>query len=100
MFDILTLYELNVKTTKRLASKQSQEMASRKLHLGQASVGTITSSTRCNRLQPPYVSLFPPQRYMYLTPATLEATVRLLDEPGNVPAVGDMVETERVLMTN
>ncbi len=33
------------------------------------------------------------QRYMHLTPATLEATVRLLDQPGNVPAVGDILET-------
>jgi len=37
---------------------------------------------------------------MYLAPATLEETVRLLDEPENIPAVGDMVETERVLMKN
>ena len=33
------------------------------------------------------------QRYMHLTPATLEATVRLLDQLGNVPAVGDILET-------
>ena len=36
------------------------------------------------------------QRYIHLTPATLEATVRLLDHPQNVPAVGDIVETGRV----
>lgn len=33
------------------------------------------------------------QRYMHLTPATLEATVRLLDQLGNVAAVGDILET-------
>jgi integrase len=33
------------------------------------------------------------QRYMHLTPAGLEATVRLLDQPKNVPAVGDILET-------
>ena len=36
------------------------------------------------------------QRYMHLTPATLDATVRLLDQPENVPAVGDIMETGRV----
>ena len=36
------------------------------------------------------------QRYMHLTPATLEATIRLLDHPQNVPAGGDIVETGRV----
>ena len=29
------------------------------------------------------------QRHMQLTPATLRTTVQLLDQPGNVPAVGD-----------
>ena len=36
------------------------------------------------------------QRYMHLTPATLGATVGLLNHPQNVPAVGDIVETGRV----
>ena len=40
------------------------------------------------------------QRYMHLTPATLKATVRLLDQTENVPAVGDTLETERSQMTN
>ena len=29
------------------------------------------------------------ERHMQLTPATLRTTVQLLDQPGNVPAVGD-----------
>jgi integrase len=33
------------------------------------------------------------QRYMHLTPATLEATVRLFDQAQNAPAGGDIVET-------
>ena len=40
------------------------------------------------------------QRYMHLTPATLKATARLLDQTENVPAVGDTLETERSQMTN
>ena len=40
------------------------------------------------------------QRYMHLTPATLEATVRLLNQPIDVPAVGDILETGRSQMTN
>ena len=40
------------------------------------------------------------QRYMHLTPATLEATVRLLNQPIDVPAVGDIVETGRSQMVN
>jgi len=40
------------------------------------------------------------QRYMHLTPATLEATIRLLEHPQNVPAVGDIVETGQSQMTN
>jgi integrase len=40
------------------------------------------------------------QRYMHLTPATLEATIRLLEHPHNVPAVGDIVETGQSQMTN
>ena len=36
------------------------------------------------------------QRYMHLTPATLEATVRLLDQPRNVLAVGGIMEMGRV----
>jgi integrase len=35
------------------------------------------------------------QQYMHLTPATLEATIRLLNQPIDVPAVGDIVETGR-----
>ena len=40
------------------------------------------------------------QRYMHLTPDTLEATVRLLNQPIDVPAVGDILETGRSQMTN
>ena len=40
------------------------------------------------------------QRYMYLTPATLEATISLLNQSIDVPAVGDIVETGRPKMTN
>ena len=35
------------------------------------------------------------QRYMHLTPATLEATIRLLNQPLDVSIVGDMLETGR-----
>ena len=40
------------------------------------------------------------QRYMHLTPATLEATIRLLNQPLDVSIVGDMLETGRSQMTN
>jgi len=40
------------------------------------------------------------QRYMHLTLATLEATIRLLDQSETGSAVGDILETARSQMTN
>jgi integrase len=40
------------------------------------------------------------QRYMHLTPATLDATIRLLDPPETDSAGGDIVETGRSQMAN
>jgi hypothetical protein len=33
------------------------------------------------------------QRYMHLSPAALDAAIRLLDSPGILPSRGDIVET-------
>ena len=35
------------------------------------------------------------QRYMHLSPAALDAAIRLLEPPGSAHARGDIVETER-----
>lgn len=40
------------------------------------------------------------QRYMHLSPAVLERSIRLLDQPRNVPTLGDMLETGEVEKTN
>jgi len=40
------------------------------------------------------------QRYMHLSPTVLERSIRLLDQPRNVPTLGDMLETGEVEKTN
>jgi hypothetical protein len=37
---------------------------------------------------------------MHLSPAVLERSIRLLDQPRNVPTLGDMLETGEVEKTN
>jgi len=39
-------------------------------------------------------SLSTTQRYMHLSPAAIEGAIRLLEEPGMIPGLGDIVETE------
>ena len=40
------------------------------------------------------------QRYMHLSPASLNTSIRLLDQPRNVPTLGDILETGEVEKTN